>query len=204
MSPARPVLVALGPKTLAVAHLPAVAATAAVAMVPVLVSVVRGGDDLSVPVSILVLGVGASLAWAAEDPAADLLASLPVTARARWAVRVAGAAAIAAAIFCLAMVVLAVGPGMPSELVDRVPEATAAASIGLGVAALAVGGGERVVGALGVIGGFFVPLTVVAMAIRWPDRFPALEPGPTHTRWWILTLVGVAVIARAGRDPAPR
>jgi hypothetical protein len=45
---------------------------------------------------------------------------------------------------------------------------------------------------------------VAALAVRWPAILPALAAGPTHDRWWILALAGIAVAAHAGRDSGRR
>ena len=52
--------------------------------------------------------------------------------------------------------------------------------------------------------GILVVGLVVALAMRWPATLPALAAGPTHGRWWILALAGIAVAAHAGRDPGRR
>ena len=64
--------------------------------------------------------------------------------------------------------------------------------------------GERGAGPVGVTAGVLTVGLIAALAVRWPTILPALAPGSTHDRWWILALAGIAVAARAGRDPGRR
>src|SRR5688500_13326414 len=80
------VFAAVGP-TARVAHLGPAAVTAALAAVPVIVTLARGAD-VSAPLIVAGLFAGAALAWAVDDQAADLMGSLPVSSSVRTSLRV--------------------------------------------------------------------------------------------------------------------
>jgi hypothetical protein len=104
----------------------------------------------------------------------------------------------------LIALVVAIGPGLPPDLGDRLPETAAAAAAALGVGLVASRRGERGTGPIGVTAGILIVGLVAALAVRWPTILPALGSGATHDRWWILALAGIAVAAHAGRDPGRR
>lgn len=200
--PSAPVLAGVVAPTAKVSHLGSTAATVALAALPAVVTVARGGGDLGVAVVLLVLGTGASLAWAVDDPAEDLLAPMPVSAPMRAAVRVLAAASVAGLVLAATLGVLAAGPGLPGDLAERVPEGAAAGAVALAVAFGAAHRGERMVGASGAIAGIVLPMVVAGMAMRWPTWLPTFASGDLHTRWWLIVAVGALVAARFGRDPA--
>jgi hypothetical protein len=185
-------------------HLGAAAATVAAAAIPAVVAVARGDTVVTVPLVIAGLVAGATLGWAADDPAADLLGAMPVSSPVRAALRVACAAPVAAVGAALVALVVAVGPGLPSDLGDRGPEASAAAALALAVGFLAARRGERTAGPVGVTAGVLGPAVVAGLAFRWPHLFPGFMPNPVHYRWWFVVAVGAAVVARSGRDPGRR
>ncbi|MCZ7528923.1 MAG: hypothetical protein M5U31_00400 [Acidimicrobiia bacterium] len=202
--PAAPVLAAAVPPTTRVAHVGMGAATVGLAGLPALVTVARGGTDLSVPIVLLALGTGASLAWGADDPAEDLLAPNPVSSPVRATIRVLAVAIAAALVCCAVLGVVAVGPGLPPDLLDRAPELAAAAALALAVAFGAARHGERIAGPSGVLAGLTGPLFIAALAVRWPTLFPTVTAGPLHNRWWIVVVAGALVTIRSARDPAHR
>ena len=185
-------------------HLGAAAATVAAAAIPAVVAVARGDTVVTVPLVIAGLVAGATLGWAADDPAADLLGAMPVSSPIRAALRGACVATVAALGMMLAVLVVAVGPGLPSDLGDRGSEASAAAALALAVGFLAARRGERTAGAVGVTAGVLGPAVVAGLAVRWPHLFPGFMPNPVHHRWWSVVGVGAVVIARSGRDPGRR
>ena len=199
----RAVVAAIGP-TARVAHLPAAAGTVALAAVPVLVQVVRGQAVGTGAVILAGLVLGATLAWGAEDRAAELLGSMPVPSPACTALRVGAAAVVVALGFALLLGTVAAGPGVPSGLQDRAPEAATAATVALAVGLVGARRGERAVSAAGVTAGILVPAVVAGLAVRWPEHLPGFAPGAVHARWWIAAAAGLVVAARAGRDPAQR
>lgn len=200
--PSAPVLAGVVAPTAKASHLGSTAATVALAALPAVVTVARGGTDLGVAVGLLVLGSGASLAWAVDDPTEDLLTPMPVGAPVRAALRLLAAASVAGLVLAATLGVVAAGPGLPRDLAERVPEGAAAAAVALAVAFVAAHRGERMVGAGGAIAGIVVPIVVAGLAMRWPTWLPAFASGDVHTRWWLIVAVGTLVAARNGRDPA--
>ncbi len=199
----RAALAAVAP-TARVAHLGAAALTVALAAIPVVVTALRGDPTLSTPFLLACLLGGATLGWAVEDPAADLLAPLPVSAATRTALRLMTVAVVAAVGVALAVGVAAIGPGLPPDAGGRLAEATAAAALAITVGLVAARRGERGTGPIGVTAGVLGTGFVAAFAYRWPSQLPTFGPGPTHDRWWLLTALALAVATRAGRDPGRR
>ncbi len=197
------VLAAVGP-TARVAHLGAAALTVALAAVPTVVTVARGDTVVSTPMLVAGLLAGATLAWAGEDHAAELLASMPVSSPVRTSLRVGLVSLVAIIGAALIALVVANGPRLPPGLGDRVPETAAAAAAALGVGLVAFRRGERGTGPVGVTAGVLTVGVVAALAVRWPTILPALGPGSTQDRWWILSLAGIAVDVHAGLDPGRR
>ena len=183
----------------------AAAVTVVLACVPAAVAMAAGAADVQVAVVLAFVLAGAVLGWAADDPAADVLAAMPVAAPVRAAVR--GAAVMAVAAVGLAAVTVWVVAGDRSTLAgvaDRLPEAAAAGAVALAVGLLAARRGDRAAGATGVVAGVLVPVTVAALAVRWPGALPAFGSGPAHARWWLVAALAGVVAARAGRDPGRR
>ena len=197
------VLAAVAP-TARVAHLGPAALTVALAAVPSVVGVTRGDAVVSAPLIMAGLLLGATLAWAAEDQAAELLASLPVASPVRTSLRVGLVALVSIMGAALIALVVAIGPGLPPDVGNRLAETAAAGGAALAVGLVASRRGERGSGPVGVTAGVLTVGVIAALAVRWPTLLPALAAGPTHDRWWILALAGIAIAAHAGRDPGRR
>ncbi len=195
-------LAAIGP-TARVAHLGSAALTVALAAVPVIVTLARS-EDVSVPLILAGLCSGAALAWAVDDRAADLMGSLPVSSPVRTTLRVGLVACLAIVGAAVIAIAVAVGPGLPPDFGDRLAETAAAAAVSLGVSLVAARRGERGTGPVGVTAGVLAVGLVAALSVRWPTVLPALAPGSTHARWWVVAAGGFAVAAYAGRDPGRR
>jgi hypothetical protein len=102
------------------------------------------------------------------------------------------------------VVAVAIGPGLPPDLADRLPEAATAAAAALALALALTRRGERGGGPAGVGVGLLVPTIVAVLAVRWPTVLPSLSSGAVHDRWWV-GAVGLALVAAwIGRDPAHR
>ena len=203
--PGLAVVAALVRPTARVSSLGAAVATVLLAGVPALVAVARGRPDVGAAVVVLVLGTGASWAWAVDDPAVEVLAGTPVSARFRAALRVASVAAVAfAALVAVIGVVVVAGPGLPPDVRDRIPEGLAAAAVALAAGFVAGGRGERAAGVVGVLVGILVPAAVAGFAFRWPRWLPTFESGDVHARWWLVAAAGLAVVVMCGRDPRRR
>ena len=197
------VLAAVAP-TARVAHLGPAALTIALAAVPSVVAVARGDAVVVAPLIMAGLLAGATLAWAVEDQAAELLASMPVSSPVRASLRVGLVSLVSIIGAALIALFVAIGPGLPPGLGDRLPETSAAAAAALAVGLVASRRGERGAGPVGFTAGVLTVGVVAALSVRWPAILPALGSGAIHDRWWILALVGIAIAAHAGRDPGRR
>lgn len=196
----RAVLAALAP-TARVSHLGLAALTVTLAGLPAVATVADGTGASGTLIAAGLLG-GATLGWAVEDPAAELLTPLPVSSPMRTTMRVLFVAAVATIGTALTFLVVAVGPGLPPDRGDRLPEAAAAAAIALVVGLIAARRGERGAGPAAVTAGVIGPGLVATLSGRWPNVFPTFEPGPTHTHWWILAAIATTLAAHTARDPA--
>jgi hypothetical protein len=197
------VLAAVAP-TARVAQLGPAALTIALAAIASVVAVARGDTVVSTPLILAGLLAGATLGWAVDDQAAELLGSLPVSSPVRTSLRVGLVAVVSTFGAVLIALVVAIGPGLPADVGDRLAETAAAAAVALGVGLVASRRGERAAGPVGVTAGVLIVGVVAALAVRWPTILPALAAGPTHDRWWLLALAGIAVAVHAGRDPGRR
>jgi hypothetical protein len=190
--------------TARVSHLGRTGTTVTLGTLPAVYAALRGGTIASLPLVIACLVAGAALGWATDDPAAELLASMPVSTATRSALRVAFATVTAAAAIGLMLLAVVVGPGVPSHQADRLPEAAAAAAIALAFGLVGARRGEQLAGPAGVTAGIVGTAFVAALAFRWPTLLPALETGPTHTRWWLIAAAAAILALHAGRDPGRR
>jgi len=129
---------------------------------------------------------------------------MPVASPVRASLRVGLVALVSIIGATLIALVVAIGPGLPPDLGDRLAETAAAAAAALGVGLVASRRGERGAGPVGVTAGVLTVGVVAALAARWPTILPALGSGSTHDRWWLLALAGIAIAAHAGRDPGRR
>jgi hypothetical protein len=199
----RVVVAALVP-TARVSNLGRAALTVALAAVPTVVTVARGDRVVTTPLILVCLLGGAALGWAVEDTTADVLAPLPVSSPVRATLRMLFVAVVATFGVAVAVLVVALGSGLPADILDRVPESAAAAAVALAVGLVAVRRGERAAGPVAVTAGVLGAAFVAALAYRWPTLLPTFVSGPTHDRWWLLATAGAAVAIRAGRDPGRR
>lgn len=189
--------------TARVSRLGASALTMALAVTPLVVAVVRGARDVTAPLVLVFLAAGANLAWATEDPAANLLDSLPVSSPKRATTRLFFASMLSLAGIAAALITDAAwGPSGPNHWTDRLPELSAAAAIATAVGFAATRRGERAAGPVGFVSGMLGTAVVAMLAFRFPRALPSFMASPTHTRWWFLAAIGLVVSCRAGRDPA--
>jgi hypothetical protein len=198
------VIVAAAMPTLRLAHLGWVAMALVAGCLPVAVTVGRGGSDPRIGLVIACVVAGAVAGFAVDDTAAEALGPSPVGAPARLVLRLAAVSTLVAAAMALMVIFVWVGPGLPRDLPDRVPEALTAAAAALSVGLVATRRGERSVGPLAVMSGAVVTALVGALAMRWPAVLPAFAAGPQHSRWWWLAALGAAIALHAGRDPGRR
>src|SRR4051794_9460199 len=180
------------------------AITIGLAALPAVVAVARGNDTVAVPIVVVFLVAGANLAWGAEDTAADVLAAMPVPASRRTMVRMMFVGLVTAVGLGLTLSVVAWGPALPADWVDRIAEMASAAALAVAVALVASRQGERAAGPAGVVSGLLGAGLVAGLAFRWPTVLPSFFSSPTHTRWWLLAGASLGVAVRAGRDPGRR
>jgi len=199
----RVVVAALVP-TARVSNLGPAALTVALAAIPTVVGVARGDSVVTSPLIVVCLVGGAALGWAVEDATADVLAPLPVSSPVRATLRMLFVAVVATFGMASAVLVVALRSGLPARILDRLPEAAAAATVALAVGLVAVRRGERAAGPVAVTAGLLGAALVAALANRWPSVLPTFVSGPVHYRWWLLATAGAAVAIRAGRDPGRR
>ena len=191
------------PPTARVANMPVAAATVVFAAIPALVTVVRGGNP-STGVTILVLGAAVSVAFAVDDPSANVLASKPISTSQRRALRFLVVGFLIATLTGAIMAIVAAGPGLPDDLTALIAPASAAATVAIFTALFAFEREDRGSGITGVIGGLLVVGLTMGLAVRWPRVFPSMIEGPIHDRWWLLTAMAAFGAWRVGRDPSVR
>ena len=192
-----------GPATARLVRPALVALTVGLASVPVLLTLALQGDDLFAPLVLLALAAGASLGWAVDDPAAELLASMPVATPVRLVFRVGAAAAAATTGTAVVLAAVAVGPGLPPGVGDRLPEGAAAGAAALAFGLVVARRGERAAGAGAVTVGVFGTALIAGLSSKL-HQLPSFLPGPHHPRWWLVAAAASLVAIHAGRDPARR
>lgn len=190
--------------TLRVARLELVAITLLLGAMPLAVTLILGGADLTNSLIILCIVGGAATGWIADDPIAELVAPCPVNTPRRLAYRAVVACMLASVGGAVVAGGAAVASSHPLQLGDRVPEAAAAATIALAGGLLIRRRGDPLAGASGVGIGILGPLFISALAFRWSSVLPSFTPSPAHDRWWLVALCAALFAVRAARDPATR
>lgn len=189
--------------TARVAHPGLVAVTVGLAALPALLTLALSGDDLFLPLVLVGLVTGAALGWAVDDPAADLLGSMPIGSPVRSLVRIGAAGLVGGACVALLLVAVAMGPGLPPDAGDRWPEGAAAGGVALACGLVAARRGERAAGAGAVTAGVLGTASVAGMSAKF-SQLPTFVSGPHHARWWLVALAALTMALHAGRDPARR
>lgn len=190
--------------TARVSRLAAAAATLALAMAPTVVIVIVNGRKVGNGLIVAFLLGGAALAWSVEDPVGEAFVALPVSSAARRGLRVMFVGLIVAGGLAVTVAVAAIGPGVPRDWVDRLPELAAATSVALAVGLVGNRSGERAPAAIGITAGVLGVIVIAALAMRWPTMLPRLAAGPMHVRWWAIAGAGALVAIWVGRDPGRR
>jgi hypothetical protein len=199
-----PALRALLPYTVRTLARVSLLAVVALSATPVVLTVARGGNDLSTP-SVAAAIIGAvALAHAVDDPHDGVLVASPTPRWARRAIRLAVAGSVIAVGWLAAVVVAAAGDGAAPALGQRGLEALAAGGVSVAVASAArqrwsIDPAALVGAAAGLVGVLFV--SVMAYRLRW---LPELGGGPHHGRWWVIAAAAWAAAAWEARDPALR
>lgn len=193
------------PPTWRVTPRAAALATVLLGTPPTVVALARSRPVTFGALSVLALALGAALGWAAEDPAAEVLAPMPVSTPVRTVLRIVGVSTVTAPVAIGDLLLASAGQrSLPEDWLDLAPLLGASAALALAGGLVAARRGERIVGPIGVATGLGGILVVAALAYRWPDVLPSLAPGPHHDRWWAIAAVAAVVAVHAGRDPANR
>jgi hypothetical protein len=176
---------------------------AALGVAPLLVTVARGGDELTMAVVTAAVVGGACAGGAVEDAAARTLAASPTTRLVRRLVRLA---VIAGAVL-MAWAVAALGAGASDApigpLGPRAAEAAAAAGVSVLIASIHGPNGEVGAGLSGAGGAVLVMLTSTTMAMRY-SWLPMLGDSQDPDEWWLVALAAWVVAGWLNRDPAAR
>lgn len=180
----------------------AVGAVAVAAIIPTLVVAARGGSDFAGAVSAASLLAGAGAGFSVDDPAAATLASSPTRLAARRGLRASVVMAVLTASWLTALGV-ASAAGAAGSITVAGRELVATAAIATAVASRTRADAVGSPGASATAGAILTMTTITALALRWPE-LPALGGGPTHHRWWWVTVAGLASTAWSARDPAGR
>ena len=186
------------------ARLGRVAGTVALGAIPLLVSIARDADDLGAPLTVLGIVAGASIGWIADDPTTELLTPCPISGPRRMLIRAAFAALVVGACVGALVLIARVTVGLPSDASDRIAESAAAGGLALAVGLALWRRGDPFGGISAVATGLLGPVTIVALAVRWPESLPTVLASPVHARWWLIAGAGLVAAAYNGRDPARR
>ena len=179
-----------------------VAGGLALAALPTLIVVARGGTSFDGALVIAALVVGALLAFSVEDPAEETLAASPTTLARRRVVRLS-ALFVGGGLVAAVVLVVAAGQGGDvgrGDLGRRIAELAAVS--GLAIASASAARRRGVPGA--VHGGAAVAVLAVLLISSLAYRFhslPALLDDPEHERWLLVAAVGWLATAWSWRDP---
>jgi hypothetical protein len=183
----------------------AVLTLATLAAAPTVVTVVRGGTDLSVALVVAAVIGGAAFAFAIDDDAAVVLASSPTTLTRRRAARLGAALLAVGAGWELVLATAESADALNGVRVgDLGVEAFTAAGVALAAAAVAArSGSHERTGITGIVTAVLTMLTTTAMAqqYRW---LPQLGRAAHHDRWLWVATVAWTLALWASRDPASR
>ncbi len=194
---------AVGP-TARASHLGPASVTVLLGAVPTGVVLARGDPSVATPMVVAVLAAGAAIGWASEDPCAEVLGPLPVATAARSALRALSVLGVASVIGSVVLIAAAIGPGLPTDVGQRVVEGVAAAGASLALGLALNRRGDPGAGAAGVAAGLLVPGLVAALSTRWPGLLPTFADSAVHGRWWLIVAGLALAVAWVGRDPGRR
>lgn len=179
---------------------------AALAALPTLVTVARGGTRLAGALAVAALLGGAGLGYALDDPASPVLAASPIPLGVRRLRRVVVAAAIVGTAWALSAAV-AVGSGhLAGAGTVRGWGALALAASGVALAVGAVGQralDQRRPGFAGLVAAVLTVLVSSVLAQRYP-WLPTVASPRAAGRWAAVAVPAWAIAAWASRDPARR
>ncbi len=175
----------------------------ALACLPLLVTMARGGQVLGTAVAAWVVIASSTIALAFDEPARPVLSSVPVSAPRRVLAR---AAMIAVAVLVVGLVVAGLATWRdPVALADgssRLAEGAAVASISAAAAAWSAGRDGPGTGLGDAAAGPGVVLTISAFAQRW-HALPMVGTGHRAGAWWVLTAISTLALVAFGARSLP-
>ena len=177
----------------------AVVGVAGLCLLPVVLAVMAGGDDLQMSLSWASIVAGAGAGYAVDDAAAVTLAPSPTSLPRRRGLRAVTAAAILGSGWVAALVVGATSGPLPpwSELA---PQLSAAAALSVALAGRAGQAGHAAPGFPSMAGAVVMMILTGALAARL--TFLPTVGGAHVARWWWVAAAGAVAAARSWRDPA--
>jgi len=182
-----------------------VAGTAVAVAAPAVITVVRGGRDLALAATFMLVAGSAALSLGLDEPTGPTLDACPVTRNSRHLARTA-LVGLAIAIAGAAVAVLAGLTGAHlGSIRSRLPESVAAAMISLSVAA-ARSRSDKTPGLAAALGTVLAMVTVTGLSAVSPrlHRLPQIANPHHASRWWAIAAAAAACLWWSARDPAHR
>ncbi|MCU0270851.1 MAG: hypothetical protein MUF83_19705 [Acidimicrobiales bacterium] len=182
-----------------------VAGWCVVGILPTTVATVRGADDLSIPVMVTTIVLGAGVCLGLDDAAEATVAAVPTPRWLRRATRLAHVALALVVAAVLTAMVAAVGGGeVLPDLGHLVALAATTSAAALAITCrLPSDGGHRTIGGAGSAGALLGVLAVAMLSLRLTWLPTPGDVGSTG-RWWLLAAVlGLAALPTFD-DPARR
>ena len=182
--------------------LPTLCGGLALAAAPAVVTLLRGGNDLSGSLVAATIIGGPIVALAVEDPASETISASPTSLARRRLLR------LSAIVLALAVVWagVVVGAGIATSvtrhvLAQRAAEGAAVAGLAAAASGLAHRRGVASSGQIGAVAGALSVLVISSLAFRF-HQLPSFMGGEAHARWWVVAAGGWLVTAWTWRDPA--
>ena len=174
----------------------------AAAMVPVVLTRLRGGVDLQGALVASSLFVGAGAGYAVDDKAARTLASSPTPLVWRRGQRLLLVTGVLLTTWIACFAVAATSPAPIASPINLTPYLAAAAAIATGVATRVEPDGAMSPGFVAALGSLLTVLLIDSLSFRF-SWAPSLHHGSARHWWWITT-IALAAALWASRDPAMR
>lgn len=182
-----------------------VAGWSVVGVLPAAVAAARGVDDLSIPVTVTAIVLGAGVSLGLDDAAETTIAAVPTPRGIRRATRLVRVALVLAAAAALTATVVAVSGGqVVLDLGHLVALAAATSAAALAIACrLPSDGGHRTIGGAGSAGALLGVLGVAVLSLRltW---LPMPGDVADTRRWWLVAAALAVAALPTFDDPARR
>lgn len=178
-----------------------IGAVLVLALIPLVVTLLTGGEELAGALAVTALASGAVAGFFVEDPAGDTLSASPTSLARRRLLRLATLVVGTTVTVLLAVALAAlVEPVGGLRLGDRVAEVAAVGAVAAAVAGVCHRRSVASAGPIGAGAGALGLLLVSSLAYR-VQGLPTLAGPEHHARWWLVAVVGTVVAAWASRDP---